>query len=541
MPQKSRLSKGIFSLLFICFFSIKFFGQTPQAGLSSNPADANDILQLCEGTAVSFTGFQGGLFDAPKSYEFFIVRNGVNLVGQARSDRNIWEDASIGNELLDDDQVFVRAYDRTTAEGGGTSSDSRRIQIISIEPPAPTLISDTPGNTFCNGQEVVFRAFPNTGQEQYAFYINDLLMQGPGPANQFTSSELIDMDIVRVDVSIQDCVGTSTLQMVENRINDPGQIRFDVAQDPYQPTLLCLGQLPPLLLSDRPGMIGDQVLPDDSQQYQWSTSIDGIHWEAIDGANGESFQPNALTTSTFFRRTVISTLNTNSCFAASNVLEVQVVDLLGGGQVSPIDQTICEEETPLLIEVNSMPEAPFLTYQWQSSIDGINFTDIETASTAVSYQAENVTQTTHYRRVTFLSEELCSAISEVHTLNVLQFDAGILDPNRSASICFGEAPPFIFTDEPLVPSNPGLPASSNGVLAYQWEKSTDFGASWLEIPNATFQNYTAGPLEETTWFRRKVYSVLNEVSCEQLTQNQIEIVVAPAVNAGWIDASQTVC
>ena len=162
MLLKSLLFKGIFLLFFTAFFSFSSFGQTPQAGLSSNPVDESDILQLCEGTAVSFTGFQGGLFDAPKSYEFFIVRNGGNLVGQARSDEDTWEGISIGNELLDDDQVFVRAYDRTTAEGGGTSSDSRRIQIISIEPPAPTLISDTPGNTFCNGQEVVFRAFPNT-------------------------------------------------------------------------------------------------------------------------------------------------------------------------------------------------------------------------------------------------------------------------------------------------------------------------------------------------------------------------------------------
>ena len=41
MLLKSLLFKGIFLLFFTAFFSFSSFGQTPQAGLSSNPADAN--------------------------------------------------------------------------------------------------------------------------------------------------------------------------------------------------------------------------------------------------------------------------------------------------------------------------------------------------------------------------------------------------------------------------------------------------------------------------------------------------------------------
>jgi hypothetical protein len=94
MLLKSLLFKGIFLLFFTAFFSFSSFGQIPQAGLSSNPVDESDILQLCEGTAVSFTGFQGGLFDAPSLFELFVS---FNFTAFRRINRGFFKRLQIDN------------------------------------------------------------------------------------------------------------------------------------------------------------------------------------------------------------------------------------------------------------------------------------------------------------------------------------------------------------------------------------------------------------------------------------------------------------
>lgn len=86
MIPKSIFRKG-YTYLLLCLsglvFPIHILSQTPQAGIASQPDHQDGIVISCAGGAMSFTGFQGGLFDAPKSYAFFVIRAGDTLASLA--------------------------------------------------------------------------------------------------------------------------------------------------------------------------------------------------------------------------------------------------------------------------------------------------------------------------------------------------------------------------------------------------------------------------------------------------------------------------
>ncbi|MGC6402077.1 MAG: hypothetical protein ACON4A_01390 [Flavobacteriaceae bacterium] len=544
MIPKSIFRKG-YTYLFLCLsglvFPIHILSQTPQAGIASQPDQQDGIVISCAGGAMSFTGFQGGLFDAPKSYAFFVIRAGDTLVGRPRADANVWDQLIAGNEVLDTDQVFVRAFDEDTATGGGNFSDSQPLQLDIRPIPTPTLLSDTPANVFCDGQLVRFTTLPDTAGLLYSFFVNDILMQGPGAVNVYTSEVLDDGDVVRVVVNHNGCEGESSLQMEKNDITDAGQIAFDTPDDPFQIQTICFGETPPLLVSNRPGAINGTALDPTNNQYQWYVSTDGVSWEAIDDAHAQNYQPEGLTSSVFFRRDVLSVHNGNACFLSSNILQVNVTESLDGGTMIEEAQTVCADAQPQMLRVDAAQHNQSTNYQWQFSLDGIHFNDVVTAGTAVNYQPPLLSQTTYYRRISSILEGRCTAISSIHTIHVIELDPGAIDPNHSTTLCFGETPALAFGEDPLAAGNPGAPAVSNGLLAFQWEQSTNFGASWEEIPNATQNHYSAGPLEQTTWFRRKVRSTLNALVCESISENRIEITVEPSIHTGWIETEQIFC
>jgi hypothetical protein len=206
MIPKSIFRKG-YTYLFLCLsglvFPIHILSQTPQAGIASQPDHQDGIVISCAEGAMSFTGFQGGLFDAPKSYAFFVIRAGDTLVGRPRADANVWDQLIAGNEVLDTDQVFVRAFDEDTATGGGNFSDSQPLQLDIRPIPTPTLLSDTPANVFCDGQLVRFTTLPDTAGLLYSFlYLYGVLYKIPR-ATIFNFSQEIQMGPIAFGTSQQ--------------------------------------------------------------------------------------------------------------------------------------------------------------------------------------------------------------------------------------------------------------------------------------------------------------------------------------------------
>ncbi|UOR05182.1 gliding motility-associated C-terminal domain-containing protein [Hymenobacter aerilatus] len=256
--------------------------------------------------------------------------------------------------------------------------------------------------------------------------------------------------------------------------------------------------------------------------YLWEYSTDNTTWIGVVGATGETFAPGALTTTTSFRRQVTA----GACGpVSSNVVTVTVTPTLVAGTIAA-DQTICAGSTPApLTSTVATGGTGTYAYQWESSLDNATWTAIGGA-TGATYAPGALTATTYFRRQ--VSSGACAATaSNVVTITVTPaLTAGTIAADQA--ICAGS------TVAPLTSS--AAPTGGTGQFAYQWESSSN-NTTWTAIPGATGAEYAPGALTATTYFRRQVSSG----ACAAVTSNTVTITVTPALTAGGIAASQTLC
>jgi len=126
----------------------------------------------------------------------------------------------------------------------------------------------------------------------------------------------------------------------------------------------------------------------------WQVSTDNVNWRTITESIGiQEWRAYADTIGTFFYRRGIS-----DTFTA--VISINVEGLLNGGTISGA-QRIVVGNTPSMLVNKTGPSggSGSYTYQWQSSGDGINWTNIG-AATGLTYQPVALSGTMYYRRKT---------------------------------------------------------------------------------------------------------------------------------------------
>lgn len=269
------------------------------------------------------------------------------------------------------------------------------------------------------------------------------------------------------------------------------------------------------------------AVPSGLLTQQWESKVGAGAWTAIAGETDVTYSPGTLTQTTQYRRVDISTLNSEVCFAYTNVITIEVLPEVAGG-TSSADETLCADDIPATITVAG---ALGVSGQWQSSTDNITFNDIAgEAGLTLAFTAP-ITETTYYRREvsTTINIYTCTDYSSttVKTLNVMK--AGTIGSNQI--VCYGTILPN-FSE--LVPSN------FAGVLTHQWESKTESGA-WTTIAGETDATYAPGIMTETMQYRRIDYSTLNTVVCNDIS-NEITITVSSEFDPGTASpATQTVC
>lgn len=405
-----------------------------------------------------------------------------------------------------------------------------------------TLSSSATGNTICSGDEIAFTASPDDA-DQYKFYVNGILKQGPSTDNIFKPDfKIYDDDRIIVILEKNGITGSSSLTIIENKIEDAGKIFFRGKSDALSQITVCYGTNSLNLDSYRSAKVNGAELTTTDSRYQWMSSSDNIKWDPIVGANQRGFIPIRLTSTSFFRRDVINELNGTTCRASTNILFVEVEEELKGGVVSPATQILCENEISKELKIENGVKGKTVTYQWQISSDNVVFHNILSKANSKSYFPGTVTQTTYFRRLTNAVNGTCTpGSSSVHKIEILKLDAGVFDPAYSTTICYGETP-LEFSTAPLKLGQPGRGANSeNGLLKFQWEMSTNKGNTWQQINNATQRNYSSPALTASTWFRRKVTAELNGQKCEAFSGNIIKIDVLPPIDRGSLHANQEIC
>ncbi len=257
--------------------------------------------------------------------------------------------------------------------------------------------------------------------------------------------------------------------------------------------------------------------------YQWQSSPDNSTWTDISGATIEDFSPPTLTTNTWYRRNVSSgPFGTVSC----DPILITITAILTPGTIGA-DQTICYNIAPAELTQLTAPEGgpDTYSYQWQSSTDNNNWTNISGAN-LVNYSPPALTTNTWYRRVVTSGNcDLVSSNSLLITVNA-NLTAGTIGADQT--ICYNTAPAVL--------TQRTAPAGGTGTYSYQWQSSTD-NSTWTDLSGANLVNYSPPALTISTLYRRKITSG----NCSFVFSNTVRITVTANLAPGTIGADQTIC
>ncbi|MBK0402939.1 gliding motility-associated C-terminal domain-containing protein [Adhaeribacter sp. BT258] len=256
-------------------------------------------------------------------------------------------------------------------------------------------------------------------------------------------------------------------------------------------------------------------------QYQWFNAATG--GQPI--FSGNTFNTPALQNTTEY---FLEAINAQGCHSTvRSKVTINVMPVIANNFIS-MNQTICAGEIPTSL-TGSLPAGGngAYTYIWESSTDNVTFAPAAGNHLAVNYAPAALTQTTWFRRV--VSSGSCQQNNSASVkITVIPGIISNTITTQPQIICAGNTPQIINATQPI---------GGNGTFTYLWQMSTN-GANqgFVPAPNAN-QNlhYTAPALQQTTWFRRVVFSG----NCSQ-TSAALKVEVNPPLASNTISASQTV-
>jgi len=312
-------------------------------------------------------------------------------------------------------------------------------------------------------------------------------------------------------VGLKTCIEESNIVRVTVNNFNPGNIEEDQT--------ICENTPAALITSITP--TGDGIF-----SYRWFSSPDGNAFTQIEGALSETHNPGILSQDTWYYREVKSTLSGIGCIENTDTIKITVNNLTAGS-ISD-NQFICEGGDPdPFTSGGTLTYDGTVSYMWQSSIDGINFTDI--GVTDETYDAPALTEDTWYRRgvTSTIGLNACTEYTTPVKVTVINFAPGSI--GSSQTICEG-ATPAPFTS---------VAASGDGTKSYQWQYSTDSISYSNVLTGGLTASYSSGPLTQDTWFRRLSTATDGSVPCMEITDT-IKVTVIN-FDPGSISGPQTIC
>jgi large repetitive protein len=255
--------------------------------------------------------------------------------------------------------------------------------------------------------------------------------------------------------------------------------------------------------------------------YIWGKSIDGVTYKQIFGVSGNTYTPDKLTETTYFKRIAKSDQCGN---VESNIVKITVPGLLTEGTPSA-NQNVCFEGIPLKLSVSDPKGGNgYYTYHWESSGDNVTFTDIYNAN-GFDFSPGALTIDTFFRRVTTSGD--CGSVnsSSIKITVAGPLDAGTIA--GSQTICFGNTASLLTGTSPK---------GGIGAYGYKWRESND-GIIFKDITGATSTTYNPGALSSDVYYQR----VATNGICGNAESNIINIKVLPKLTPGQIVDNQSVC
>jgi gliding motility-associated-like protein/uncharacterized repeat protein (TIGR01451 family) len=295
---------------------------------------------------------------------------------------------------------------------------------------------------------------------------------------------------------------------------------------------ICNGSTPEPLTSGTAGTGSGTIT------YRWeSSTTDALNGFAIiPAATLASYAPGALTSTTYFRRITVSTLNGKACESLPTaVVTISVQGVTTAGTIGT-DQVICNNTVPAaLSSITVGTGSGTISYRWErSSFATTGFVAI-TGATADNYSPAALTTTVYFRRITISTQSgvACESVPTPVVKITVQgaTSGGIIGADQT--ICFNTVPAELTSI---------TAGSGSGTIIYRWESSTaNVTTGFAAISGANSTTYTPTALTGTTYFRRITISTEGGKTCESVPTNVVTITVQDAVTAGVISTNQTIC
>jgi len=462
-----------------------------------DPGSIGSDQTICENTApmpltsISPTG--DGIF----TYRWFRSIDGVNF---AIIPAAVGETYSPG--ILTADTWYRREV--TSTLGTNTCVEETNTVLITVNNFVPGSI--TADQTICEGEiPVPFGSTAPAGDGIFTYQWKEsgdgIVFTDIGGATNETYAPGALMADTWYKRAVTSTVGTNACTEETNIVRvtvinfTPGTIGTDQT--------ICEGTAPASFTGTTPA--GDGTFT-----YTWEFSTDNINWSPVAGATSATYSAPPLTVDTWYRRIVTATLNGYSCSQETPSILITVINF-DPGSISA-DQDICEGDTPAPLTSVAPSGDGVFTYQWQSSLNGVNFSNI-TGATDETYASGALIADTWYRRqvTSTLNLTSCSQATAPVRITVNNFIPGSI--GSSQTICENDTPlPFTSVN-----------ATGDGTITYQWQDSPD-GITFTDIPGAVAATFTPGQLTQDTWYTRVVTSTLGTSICSAGT-NIIKVTV----------------
>ncbi|MFT3703004.1 MAG: Ig-like domain-containing protein [Agriterribacter sp.] len=214
--------------------------------------------------------------------------------------------------------------------------------------------------------------------------------------------------------------------------------------------------------------------------YQWQSSPDNTNWTNV--GTSSTYTPGVLTATTYYRLIATS----NGASTTSNTLTITVYPQLTCS-ISPTSQTITPGASASTFSANVSGGNGTYAYQWQSSLDNINWTNQATTAT---YNPGTVSTNTFYRvKVTSNGEEVTSNTAPVNVALSSTLAIGSTTPSGDGSV-----------------NVMSCTASGGTTYTYTWYASTDGGSTYQIISGANGSSYTTSVVTQTTQYYVAVQS-----------------------------------
>lgn len=259
--------------------------------------------------------------------------------------------------------------------------------------------------------------------------------------------------------------------------------------------------------------------------YQWQISTNTINWNNL--ANDTTYfkmSQQAIIDTTYYRVMATDKLgclvyfsDTATIYPLSPVIKPAIFGA----------QTICFNEEPDTLKIITSPLLGVdVTYQWQSSINGVAWTDMAGKVSKELILAKN--GATKFYRVKALWRK-CAVIFTDSVLVSVQQNLVSGNIKTAQTICYAGTPGIL--------SFQNLPSGGGESFTYQWQISTD-SISFIDIPSATSLVYAPPSLTSTQFYKVKVSSVFG---CGTVFTNIIRIKVYTPFTGSTINANDTIC